>query len=256
VSHLPGLRPRGSELNPPPQAYLSLVIPAFDEEERLPGTLAGWQAFLATQAYPSELLVVDDGSTDATAEVAQAAGARVLQLPVNQGKGAAVRAGMLDAGGRWLAYVDADLNVSPEHVPQALRLLEEGGADVVVGRRSLAEYGRAEGPKRLLAGGLVQLTRRTLALTAVRDTQCGFKVFRRGVARAIFQRAQIRSFAFDIEVLFLADKLGAHVVELPVKTEYRAGSTFDPSRHLGPFLADIARIRLNDAAGRYRTLRA
>jgi dolichyl-phosphate beta-glucosyltransferase len=231
---------------------LSVVVPAFNEEQRLPRTLSAWQAFLGAQPYASELLVVDDGSSDGTSEVAQAAGARVLTLPVNQGKGGAVRTGMLDASGRWLAYVDADLNVSPEHVPEALRLLE-GGADVVVGRRGLAEYGRAEGAVRLLAGGLVQVTRRALALTWATDTQCGFKIFRREVGRAIFRRSLIRSFAFDIEVLFLADKLGAHIVELPVRTEYREGSTFDPSRHLGPFLTDIARIRLNDLAGRYRS---
>jgi dolichyl-phosphate beta-glucosyltransferase len=200
------------------------------------------------------VLVVDDGSTDHTSDVAQAAGVRVLTQPLNQGKGAAVRTGMLDASGRWLAYVDADLNISPEHVPQALRMLEQG-ADVVVGSRNVAEYASAEGPARLLAGGLVQVARRSLVLPTIRDTQCGFKVFRREVGRAIFQRSLIRSFAFDIEVLFLAHKLGAYIVEMPVRTEYRQGSTFDPSRHLGPFLADVARIRLNDLAGRYRSPR-
>lgn len=177
---------------------------------------------------------------------------RVLKQPLNQGKGAAVRTGMLDADGRWLGYVDADLNIAPEHVPGALRLLE-GGADVVVGTRNLAEYASAEGPARLLAGGLVQVARRTLVLPSIRDTQCGFKLFRREVGRAIFLRSLIRSFAFDIEALFLAHKLGAYIVEMPVRTEYRQGSTFDPSRHLAPFVADIARIRLNDLAGRYRS---
>jgi dolichyl-phosphate beta-glucosyltransferase len=181
-------------------------------------------------------------------------GVRVLKQPLNQGKGAAVRTGMLDASGGWLAYVDADLNVSPEHVPEALRLLEDG-ADVVVGSRNLAEYATAEGPARLLAGGLVQVARRTLVLPSIRDTQCGFKLFRRELGRAVFLRSLIRSFAFDIEILFLAHKLGAYMVEMPVRTEYRGGSTFDVSRHLGPFLADVARIRLNDLAGRYRNQR-
>jgi dolichyl-phosphate beta-glucosyltransferase len=179
---------------------------------------------------------------------------RVLTQPLNLGKGAAVRTGMLDANGRWLGYVDADLNVSPEHVPSALRLLE-GGADVVVGSRNLAEYAWAEGAARLLAGGLVQVARRTLVLPTIRDTQCGFKLFRREVGRAIFLRTLIRSFAFDIEVLFLAHKLGAYIVEMPVRTEYRGGSTFDVSRHLGPFLKDVARIRLNELTGRYRSPR-
>ena len=89
-------------------------------------------------------------------------------------------------------------------------------------------------------------------LPTIRDTQCGFKFFRRELARAIFARTRIRSFAFDIEVLFLARKLGAHIVEMNVQTQYREGSTFDPARHLGPFLADIARVRLNDLGGRYQ----
>jgi dolichyl-phosphate beta-glucosyltransferase len=88
-------------------------------------------------------------------------------------------------------------------------------------------------------------------MSAIRDTQCGFKVFRRPLAEAIFRRARIRSFAFDIEVLFLARRLGAHLVEMPVSTTYRAESTFDVRKHLPLFLRDIAQIRLNDLAGRY-----
>jgi dolichyl-phosphate beta-glucosyltransferase len=235
-----------------PSPYLSLVIPALNEQDRLGPTLAAWNSFLAAQPYVSELVVVDDGSTDGTVEVARAAGVRVLQLPENQGKGAAVRAGMLEASGRWLGYVDADLNIAPSHVPLALQQLE-AGADVVAGQRDLAEYASAEAPSRLAAGGLVQVTRRALVLPTIRDTQCGFKFFRRELARAVFARASIRSFAFDIEVLFLARKLGAHIVELPVRTEYRPGSSVDLRPHLGRFVADIVRIRLNDLAGRYRT---
>src|SRR5437764_11203852 len=138
---------------------VSIVIPAFNEARRLPATLAGWREFLAAQTYTWELIVVDDGSQDATADVAESAGARVIRLGHNQGKGGAVRAGVLAAAGDAIAYADADLNVPPEHLNQALLLIEQG-ADLVVGRRDLAEYAPAEGPIRLLAGGLVQVPRR------------------------------------------------------------------------------------------------
>jgi len=127
----------------------------------------------------------------------------------------------------------------------------EGAADLVAGRRDLTEYAADEGLVRLLAGGLVQATRRLVVMSAVRDTQCGFKVFRRELGRAIFSQTRIDSFAFDIEVLFLARKLGAHIVEMPVSTTYRAESTFSVRKHLPRFLKDIAQIRLNDLAGRY-----
>ena len=110
----------------------------------------------------------------------------------------------------------------------------------------------AEGVSRLLAGGLVQVTRRALVLRGVRDTQCGFKFFRRHVGRPVFERSRIRSFAFDVEALFLARKLGARIVELPVSTVYRPESTFDVRRHLPRFLADVVQIRRNDLAGLYR----
>jgi len=230
---------------------VSIVIPAYNEARRLPATLAGWRAFLGDQPYPWEILVVDDGSADATADIAATAGARVLRLEPNQGKGGAVRAGVLAASGEVIAYVDADLNVAPSHLQEALRRLAND-ADLVAGRRDLSEYAADEGPLRLLAGGLVQATRRLVVMSAIRDTQCGFKVFGRALGRAIFARTRICSFAFDIEVLFVARKLGARIVELPVSTSYRGESTFSIRKHLPRFLQDIVQIRLNDLAGRYR----
>ena len=230
---------------------VSIVIPAYNEARRLPRTLAGWQSFLHAQAFEWELLVVDDGSHDTTADVAAAAGATVLRLQPNQGKGGAVKAGVLAARGHVIAYVDADMNVAPFHLTEALSLIDQG-ADLVTGRRELSEYARAEGPLRLLAGGLVQVTRRALVMSAIGDTQCGFKVFRRDLALTVFQKTHITSFAFDIEVLFLARKFGARIVELPVTTAFRDESSFNVRKHLPRFLADIVQIRRNDLAGLYR----
>lgn len=175
----------------------------------------------------------------------------MLRQRPNRGKGGAVRAGVLAAVGDVVGYVDADMNVAPAYLGTALQRIRDG-ADVVIGSRELSEYASAEGPLRLLAGGVVQVTRRTLVLPVLRDTQCGFKFFRRAVARRVFERCRINSFAFDIEVLFVARKLGARIVEMPVSTSYRAESTFDVRRHLPRFLADIVRIRRNDLAGCYR----
>lgn len=227
------------------------MIPAYNEARRLPATLQGWHSCLLSQAFRSELLVVDDGSRDDTSGVAEAGGARVLRLEPNQGKGGAVRAGVLAARGAVIAYVDADMNVDPSHLGQALDLIASG-ADLVTGRRNLSEYALAEGPVRLIAGGLVQLMRRLIVLSTIQDTQCGFKVMRREVALGVFSRARIRSFAFDIEVLYLARERGARIVELPVTTTYRAESTFSVRRHLPLFLRDIVAIRANALQGRYR----
>ena len=232
---------------------VSVVIPAYNEARRLPATLAGWHQYLSSQPFSSEVIVVDDGSRDATSSVANAAGAKVLALRPNRGKGGAVKTGMLAAMGASIAYVDADLNIAPEYLSHALNVIDEG-ADLVAGQRDLSEYASAEGPVRLAAGGLVQLTRRTLVreVSDIRDTQCGFKVFRHQLAQAVFSRTRITSFAFDIEVLFVARKLGARIVELPVQTTFRDESTYNVRKHLPQFLRDIVEIRRNDRAGVYR----
>ena len=233
-----------------PSVDVSLVIPAYNEARRLPATLDGWQRYLAGQPFRAEVIVVDDGSTDDTPIVAAAHGAQVIRLRPNQGKGGAVRAGVLAARAEVIAYADADMNIDPSHLSRALELIRSD-ADLVTGRRDLSEYALAEGPIRLLAGGLVQAARRVLVMSSIQDTQCGFKVMRRELARAIFSRARIRSFAFDIEILFLARMRGARIVEMPVDTTYRAESTFSVRRHLPLFLHDIVSIRLNAWRGDY-----
>jgi glycosyltransferase involved in cell wall biosynthesis len=199
------------------------------------------------------VVVVDDGSRDETSEIAARGGARVIALRPNRGKGGAVKAGMLAAMGAAIAYVDADLNIAPDYLGPALTLIDEG-ADLVAGQRELSEYASAEGPLRLAAGGMVQVTRRALVrdVSDIRDTQCGFKVFRHDLAYAVFSRTRITSFAFDIEVLFVAHKLGARIVELPVRTTYRDESTYSVRKHLPRFLRDIVQIRRNDRAGLYQ----
>ena len=244
-----------------------MVIPAYNEAQRLPLTLGAWFDFFARQGYRAEVLVVDDGSRDATSDVVQAfaekgrrgptgrgAGApeiRLLTLGRNQGKGGAVRAGMLAAAGAYVFYVDADLNIAPEHITPALACLTTD-YDVVAGQRRLRDYASTErSATRVLAGALVQATRRVVVLPTIRDTQCGFKGFRAAMAREIFGRARIRSFAFDVEVLFLARRLGARIKELPVEVTFRPGSSYDVRRHLLPFLGDILAIRRHALSGAY-----
>ena len=236
---------------------LSIVVPAYNEERRLGPTLAGWAQWMDGFDGSAELVVSDDGSSDGTAALVQAAATRdarirLNRLPANRGKGAAVRSGMLAAGGDYRFYVDADMNIAPAHTEPALAMLRAGVADVVTGKRSLAAYADTErSVARLAAGAAVQATRRGLLLPVIRDTQAGFKGFTAQWAERIFRRASVDGFAFDIEVLYLARRLGARVVEMPVDVEFRADSTFDVSRHLRPFLGDIWRVRMNAWRGRY-----
>ena len=237
---------------------LSIVIPAYNEETRLGLTLDGWCAFLDANPFEAEVVVADDGSTDGTAAFVEARAetdprVRLHRLAENQGKGGAVREGMLAAKGAYRFYVDADLNIAPDHVLPALELLRSR-ADLVVGRRSLSEYASEEkSVSRVVAGAIVQITRRLFVLPTISDTQCGFKGFRADLAERVFTRTLIRSFAFDIEALFLARRKKARIVALPVSVTFRDASTYSLRKHLPRFLADILRIRVNAVRGRYRT---
>ncbi|MFN7989691.1 MAG: dolichyl-phosphate beta-glucosyltransferase [Thermoanaerobaculia bacterium] len=201
---------------------LSLVIPAYNEEKRLPVSLARIADWLGsrTPAISAELVVVDDGSADRTAAVAEktAAGlgltARVIRFPENRGKGAAVRAGVLESAGEHVLVTDADLSTPIEEVDKLLA----AGAPVAIGSRGVdTTLVKQRQPLfRVASGKVFNLLVRVLAVSGIRDTQCGFKLFRRDAAREVFSRATVDRFAFDVEALLLARRLGYAIAEVPV----------------------------------------
>jgi dolichyl-phosphate beta-glucosyltransferase len=208
---------------PDPTAIrLSIVVPTFNKEVRIAGALETVAAFLATKPFASEIVAVDDGSPDGTAAAARSArtgriGLRVLRSETNQGKGAAVREGVLAASGEIVLFADDDLSTPIEELDKVLAAIE-AGADVVIGSRTHPDSTikvRQRRPRELMGkafNGLVRL----FVLRGYRDTQCGFKGFRRDAAQAIFSRLRTAGFGFDVEVLVLCRGLGYRVVEIPV----------------------------------------
>ena len=219
-----------------PPRTVSFIVPAKDEELRLGESLRRLIAFASRQAYASEIIVVDDGSVDRTAQIAHEAeqglpervSLRMVQHERNRGKGAAVRTGVQASAGDCVLYLDADLATPPEETPKLLRALEDG-ADVAAGSRSQPGGGdmRASQPAwRRVGGRLFALARRRLLLSDIEDTQCGFKAFRRPAAQAIFSRQRLEGWAFDTELLYLARRLGYSVRQVPVEWQHVGGSRF------------------------------
>lgn len=223
----------------------SVLIPAFNEAARLPATLDLLVEFVDVEA--TEILVIDDGSRDRTSEVAREHLARVpnaavVRLERNRGKGAAVREGVRIARGARLAYMDADLPVELHHLPELFAALDR--YDVVIGSRAIpgSEVNGLSTLRVLMARGWNWLTRATTSLP-FRDTQCGFKAFRRPAARTLFELGSIDRFAFDVEILSIARELGLTVGELPVTWHARAGSTVRPFSDSVRMALDLRRAK-------------
>jgi phosphomannomutase len=230
-----------------PQApvRLSVVIPAFREQARIAATIAALRSAWhdAVTDGVLEIVVVDDGSPDATASEAASAGAdTVIRLPVNRGKGAAVRAGVLASHGDTVAFTDADLSYHPSEL---LRLVAEAerGCEVVIGNRHSGRSGAASGWLRRLSHWAFQPLTHLVLAGDYRDTQCGLKAFRVDAARRLFSLGRLDSFAFDVELLLLAERLGVRVCEVPVEV-VGAGNS---SVHLGAdalrMVGDVLRLR-------------
>ena len=203
---------------------LTLILPCFNEAERLPATLATYLAQLPTAPAAAEVLVVDDGSTDATAEIARAAAAgdarvRVLGCRPNHGKGYAVRTGILAATGELLAFTDADGAYGPGELERVVQALQT--APVAIGTR-----GPDSGTPlaRQVASRAFNHALHLLSDLPFTDTQCGLRAFRRHAAHQLFSRARVNGFAFDVELLLLARRLGLPVAEVPVRAQACSGS--------------------------------
>jgi dolichyl-phosphate beta-glucosyltransferase len=206
----------------PRTVRLSVVIPTYGHAERIAAAVGEVAGHLASKPFASEIVVVDDGSPDATAEAARSAptgpvGLSVVRLERNRGKGAAVREGVLAASGEVVLFTDDDLATPIGELDKALAAIESG-ADAVIGSRAHPDAVikvRQRRPRELL-GKAFNVLVRLFVLGGYRDTQCGFKAFRREAARAVFTRLRTEGFGFDVEVLVLCRELGFQVVEVPV----------------------------------------
>jgi glycosyltransferase involved in cell wall biosynthesis len=239
-------------LSPP---LLSVIIPAHNEEKRLPGTLEQVFAFLGRQDYESEVLIIENGSRDRTYQVAQDFAAHHKNLHViheqGRGKGLAVRRGMLEARGSYRLMCDADLSMPVEEIskfiPPALN-----DFDVAIGSREAKGAIRYEEPLyRHLGGRGINLIIRLLILPGLQDTQCGFKCFRAEVANDLFRRQTLTGWSFDIEVLFIARQHGYRIREVPIGWYYQSDSKVNAVRDALHMIRDIFRIHANARRGLY-----
>ncbi len=234
---------------------LSIIIPAYNEETRLPKTLGQVFDFLRDQDYTAEVLIVENGSQDKTLEIAQSfvkehSGLTVLHEPL-PGKGSAVRRGMLTARGQYRFMCDADLSMPIAEVNRfILPALQD--FDLAIASREVHGAIRYNEPEyRHLGGRLINLMIRTLILPGIHDTQCGFKCFRAPIAEDLFNRQTLTGWSFDIEILFLARRRGYQIQEIPIPWYFNADTKLSPVRDALQMVLDIWTIRQNARRGQY-----
>ncbi len=237
------------------QPLLSIIIPAHNEENRLPRTLEQVFAFLQDQDYPAEVLVVENGSTDRTYELARGFAGRHPNLRLireqARGKGLAVRRGMLEARGDFRLMCDADLSMPIAEVAKFLPAAL-GEFDIAIASREAPGAVRYDEPfYRHLGGRLINLAIRGLILPGLQDTQCGFKCFRAAVAEDLFRRQTLPGWSFDIEILFIARRHGYRVCEVPIDWYYRSESKVNAIADAPRMIRDIFRIHANARRGLY-----
>ncbi len=235
-----------------PKTFLSVVIPTFNEEARIAGTLDSVIEYLVSRDYPWEIVVADDGSTDHTAQlvgrvIVEHPNVRLLRLP-HRGKGWAVKNGMLAAEGEFRLLCDADLSVPIEHVERLLPLFDAKpggeGSDIVLGSREAPGAARIGEPsRRHIMGRVFNRIVSLLAVPDLTDTQCGFKCFRGETAENLFPRLTLDGFAFDVELLHLARKLGLPYSEVGVDWYYRPQSKVRPIQDSLVMTLDLIKIR-------------
>ena len=238
------------------QPMVSIVVPAFNEARRISESVHKIDAFARKSPLSLELIVVDDGSKDQTAEIVlglEVKGLRLIRNPENHGKGYTVRQGVLAACGRYVLFTDADLSAPIEELNNFLDVAIREGADVVIGSRNVDRryIEKHQSRMRELGGMVFNLMVRLFLGLQLRDTQCGFKLFHRVRCRAVFEKQTTAGFGFDPEILFLAKRYGLAIREVPVHWSHAEGSKIRFFRDGVRMFFDLARIRWNAVVGRY-----
>jgi dolichyl-phosphate beta-glucosyltransferase len=237
---------------------ISVVIPAYNEELRLPTYLSKVLEYLEAQPFSSEIIIVDDGSRDGTVALIERLAeenrrVRLIRLPQNRGKGYAVKSGMLNAFGKLRLFTDAD-GATPITELAGLKKAIEEGADVAVGSRALRNDTHTVKTRfhRKLMGTVFNFIVRTLTVKGINDTQCGFKLFSEDAVNAVFPLQRIHDFGFDVEVLFICHKKGYRIVEVPINWTDVPGTKVKLIRDSLRMFKDVVKIRLYDWRGGYQ----
>jgi dolichyl-phosphate beta-glucosyltransferase len=237
--------------------YLSIVIPAYNEEERLVASLGMMASYLDAAGIDAEILVVDDGSKDATAVLAAKAlsgrSGRVIRNGENRGKGYSVRHGVLEARGRFVLLTDADLSTPIDDHARLAAVIRDRDLDVVIGSRALPESDVQvrQGWLRQTMGRSFNTFIRAATGLPFRDTQCGFKLMDRERVRPLFEKMVVNRFAFDVELLFLCERFGLSVVDVPVTWRNAGGSKVSILGDPLNMIVDVLRVRWRFRRGLY-----
>ena len=244
-----------------PEVFLSIVIPAYNEGERIGATLDKIRNYLASKGFIAEVMVVDDGSTDDTADLLRAAAAHWPQLRVlvnsgNRGKGFSVRRGVLEAKGALILFTDADLSGPIEETDKLRTALESAHADAAVASRALNRslIGVRQPWRREYAGRFFNVLVRLFTDLKIRDTQCGLKLFRRDSTRHAFESQQVTGFGFDPELLFLIERRGGSVVEVPVRWNDNPATKVHFLRDSARMFFDLVALLWRARTGKYGDL--
>jgi len=235
---------------------LSVVIPAYNEEKRISTTLLKIKEYLNMQAFSWEIILVDDGGSDRTVEIAKNTLERgrltIIKNHINCGKGYSVKSGILRSKGEIILFCDADLSTPIEELEKVFLFIDKG-FDIVIGSRALSESDIQVRQRwhREIMGKVFNLIVRSIIFSGFKDTQCGFKCYKRNAAFSIFSRQRIKRFAFDVENIYIARKMGFKVKEFPVRWINSPGSKVRLMRDSISMFVDLFRIKLYDLMGHY-----
>jgi len=237
---------------------LTIIIPAYNEEKNIGGTLEEIAGYLAERKIPCEVIIVDDGSTDGTSDSACARSSlfnnfRILKNDTNRGKGYSVKKGALDASGEYLLFMDADNSTSVYEFDKFLPFLKEG-YDVVIASRRLKDS-IVEEPQPLLRAKMGQFyifLAKIILRLRVSDFNCGFKAYNVRSALGVFKLQRMDDWSFDVELLFLVNKYKLKIKEVPVRWVHKAGSKVRPVRDAIKSFISVLKIRINDAKRLYQ----